>query len=158
MAVVQQLKQALSGLRLFSDGIETIELDSEGKQLRLDLAALDGLACAFTKLTLSSPKLADASLAALKTTAEALSKRLTYLLEPISPIETDSEGWTVQMRSMPPHSEENVISYYELLVSREGRLSLVRFQRTSGSPRERIAAQVTREVLCRLVSDMSAVA
>jgi hypothetical protein len=109
-------------------------------------------------LTLTAPKLTGAAADVLKSTAEALSKRLTYLLEPISPIETDSQGCTVQMRSMPPHKEDKVTSYYELLVSRDGRLSLVRYQRAPGNPRQAIAAHVTREVLVRLVGDLSSAA
>jgi len=156
MSLTQDLKQALAGLTTTSSDPQTLELSASGQELRIELAALDGLACSFTEVALTSPKLLGAPLPSLKATAEALSKRLTYLLEPISPIETDSHGCTVQMRSTPPHKEDNVTSYYELLVSREGRLSLVRFRRSAGNPRERIAAHVTREVLVRLVGDMSA--
>jgi hypothetical protein len=155
--MTQELKQALAGLTLTSDA-QTLQLFSEGQTLCIELAALDGLACSFTEVSLASPKLVGAPLASLKSTAEGLSKRLTYLLEPISPIETDAHGCTVQLRSMPPHKEDNVTSYYELLVSRDGRLSLVRFQRLAGGPRERIAAHVTREVLVRLAGDLSAAA
>jgi hypothetical protein len=156
MTIVQDLKQALAGLTLSSSDPQTLELSSARQALRIELAALDGLACSFTVIAITLPALTGASATALKSHAEALSKRLTYLLEPISPIETDSQGCTVQMRSMPPHKEDNVTSYYELLVSREGRLSLVRYRRSPGNARERIAAHVTREVLVRLVGDLTA--
>ena len=158
MSLTTELKQALQGLKLASNSPQTLSVSSGGQVLDIELAAIDGLACSFTRLTLSTAKLAGAAADVLKSTAEALSKRLTYLLEPISPIETDSQGCTVQMRSMPPHKEDNVTSYYELLVSRDGRLSLVRYQRSPGNPREPIAAHVTREVLVRLVGDLSAAA
>ncbi len=93
----------------------------------------------------------------LKATAEKLSARLTYLLEPISPIETDAHGCVVQMRSNPPQKEVDRTSYYELLVSRSGELSLCRYARVGGQTREPIAAHVTREVLARLAADFSAV-
>lgn len=94
----------------------------------------------------------------LKQTAERLSARLTYLLEPISPIEVDAHGCVVQMRSNPPHKDADRTTYYELLVSRAGELSLARYARASGQSREVIPAHVTREVLARLVSDFCAVA
>jgi hypothetical protein len=80
------------------------------------------------------------------------------LLEPISPIETDAHGCVVQLRSNPPQKEADRTSYYELLVSRDGWLSLARYSRASGQKREVIPAQVTREVLLRLVGDFAAVA
>ena len=89
--------------------------------------------------------------------AENLSKRLTYLLEPISPIETDAQGCVVQLRSNPPHKDTDRTSYYELLVSRAGELSLCRYTRPAGGTRQLIPAELTREVLCRLAGDFEAV-
>ena len=62
------------------------------------------------------------------------------------------------MRSNPPHKDSDRTSYYELLVSRTGELSLVRYTRVGDQPREVIPAQVTREVLVRLASDFAAAA
>ena len=62
------------------------------------------------------------------------------------------------MRSNPPQKEADRTSYYELLVARTGELSLVRYSRAAGQPRESIPAHVTREVLCRLAGDLSAAA
>jgi hypothetical protein len=93
----------------------------------------------------------------LKQVAENLSQRLTYLLEPISPIETDAQGCTVQMRSNPPQKDADRTSYYELLVSRSGTLSLCRWTREAKSVRQPVPAQVTREVLLRLADDFAAV-
>ena len=76
----------------------------------------------------------------------------------LSPIETDAQGCIVQMRSNPPQKESDRTSYYELLVSRTGELSLARYSRAAGQEREVIPAQVTREVLARLVDDFSSVA
>ena len=91
----------------------------------------------------------------MKRIAEQLSAKLTYLLEPISPIETDAHGCVVQMRSNPPQKEADRTSYYELLVSRSGELSIRRYTRTAGQTRQTIPTQLTREVLCRLAGDLS---
>ena len=157
MTLTQQFQQSLARLTHFSTGEQPLEVDDGPLRLRCRLVALDSLACAFTRLALSADALAARPTAGLKETAERLSGRLTYLLEPISPIETDAQGCVVQMRSSPPHKETDRTSYYELLVSRSGELSLCRYTRTVGQPREIIPAQVTREVLARLVADFAAV-
>jgi hypothetical protein len=62
------------------------------------------------------------------------------------------------MRSLPPSKDADGITYYELLVSPAGELRLARYNRPAGSSRQIIPAQVTREVLLRLVADFSAAA
>jgi hypothetical protein len=158
MTLQERLQQTLAGLSTFSTGQQLLEIDEGTRHLRCQLVALDSLACAFTRLALRADALAGVPLDRLKQTAERLSSRLTYLLEPISPIEIDAQGCVVQLRSNPPHKETDRTSYYELLVSRSGELSLARYARIPGQPRQSIPAQVTREVLARLVADFSAAA
>ncbi len=158
MTLKGQLQQALSSMPLFSSGEHLLEFSHDSQEFRCQLVALDSLACSFTRLALRADALSAMSLDQLKRTAEQLSSRLTYLLEPISPIEVDAHGCVVQMRSNPPQKEIDRTSYYELLVARSGELSLCRFSRASGEERQIIPAQVTREVLARLAADFSAVA
>ena len=99
--------------------------------------------------------MAAAPIDQLKKVADALSKRLTYLLEPISPIEVDADQCVVQLRSNPPQRDDNGTQYYELLVRRGGELSLRRYQKQSGGVRQGVPAQVTREVFLRLIGDFS---
>jgi hypothetical protein len=158
MTLKGQLQQALASVPLFSSGGHLLEISHDAQELQCQLVALDSLACSFTKLALRADTLAAMSIDQLQRTAEQLASRLTYLLEPISPIEVDAHGCVVQMRSNPPHKETDLTSYYELLVSRSGELSLCRFSRAAGEQRQIIPAQVTREVLARLAADFSAVA
>lgn len=156
MTLTQQLQQELSHLAHFSSGEHSLSVVKGPLELSCQLVALDSLACAFTRLSLRAGRLAAMTSEELKLTAQRLSARLTYLLEPISPIEVDAHGCVVQMRSNPPHKETDRTSYYELLASRAGELSLARYARVSGQSREVIAAHVTREVLVRLVGDFCA--
>jgi hypothetical protein len=158
MTLKSQAQTALSGLAPFSSGRHILDLNESGQQLTADLIALDGLALAFDHVTLTSAALAVAPIEKLKTVADALSKRLTYLLEPIIPIEVDADQCVVQLRSNPPQRDDNGTRYYELLVRRGGELSLRRFQKQPGGTRESITAHVTREVFLRLVDDFSAAA
>lgn len=157
MSFLQQVQQALAALPLFSSGGQLLAASDPGLDLRIDLAALDTLACSFERVVLKSDKLVGSSPAQVKQVAEKLSQRLTYLLEPISPIEFDAQGCTVQMRSNPPRKDEDGTSYYELLVSHRGELTLCRFTRPAGAVRSVVPAHVTREVLMRIVGDFVAV-
>ena len=129
--------------------------DTPPGRLECDLASVDGIGCAFTQLALRADKLAGASVDELKQISEKLSQQINYLLEPISPIEIDSEGATVQMRSNPPQKDDDATTYYELLVRRDG-LTLCRYRRAVGQDREAVPANVTREVLTRLTGDFVA--
>lgn len=155
MTLKLQLQQSLAGMSLFSSGRQSLVFTEAQQELTCELAALDTLACSFTRLVLKSDSLTGKSAPELKAIAEGLSAKLTYLLEPISPIETDAAGCTVQMRSNPPQKEADRTSYYELLVARAGQLSLVRYSRAIGASREIVPAHVTREVLGRLVGDLA---
>lgn len=157
MNLKTHLQQALAAMSYFSTGQETITVSDGPRHLQTELTALDTLACSFTRLSLRADSLQNRGASDLKRIAEELSSKLTYLLEPISPIETDAEGCVVQMRSNPPQKEANCTSYYELLVARSGELSLSRYSRSVGQAREVVPAHVTREVLCRLAGDLASV-
>lgn len=156
MTLASELQRIIAQLTMPLMREQLIEVDCQGQQAACELVAADSLACAFKRLIVRDPALVGQSVDELKKTASRLSAKLTYLLEPISPIETDAQGCVVQMRSNPPHKDTDRTSYYELLVARSGELSLCRYLRTAGgTQRDLIAAQVTHEVLSRLVSDLA---
>jgi len=133
---------------------QRISVDADGGTLEIELTALDQLACAFDRFAYRSDRLASKSIVELRKIADSLSRRLSYLLESISPVEVDNESCVVQMRSMPPDKNDDGTRYYELVV-RRGELSLWRYQKASGQPRTVISAHVTREVFERLANDFA---
>lgn len=153
MSLKQFLGQALAARPPFAAGRDRLEVADGPERLRLELMALDSLACAFRELVLESDRLANASLAELEAVSRRLAERVNYLLEPIRPIEADVDECVVQLRSLPPDQSDDGTSYFELL-ARRGALSLVRYRQPAGAPREVSPAQVTREVLLRLVDDL----
>ncbi|HTQ38131.1 MAG TPA: hypothetical protein VMJ32_03835 [Pirellulales bacterium] len=155
MTLKSQAQTALTNLNASNQTSQTLAIADGGQRLTAHLVALDALALAFEHLTLVSDALATAPIDQLKKVADSLSKRLTYLLEPISPIEVDADQCVVQLRSNPPQRDDNGTQYYELLVRRGGELSLRRYQKQSGGIRQPIPAQVTREVFLRLVDDFA---
>ncbi len=120
--------------------------------IRVDVSSVDTLACAVAEMRLETDRLRNCSLDELKERSEKLANRINYLLEPISPIEMDREGCTVQLRSKPPQQDDDGTRYFELLVQLDG-IKLRRYEKQKSNPREPIASMLTREVVCRLAED-----
>jgi hypothetical protein len=157
MSLKQQVQQALLNWPPFAGECRLLDAQEGGTRLQCRITALDRLACAFEQLQVHRPELAGASLDRLKQVADRLSARLTYLLEPIRILEADAEQCVVQLRSSPPDREAEAAFYYELLVRADGTLSLTRYAKHPGTPRQVTPAQVTHEVLLKLVADLAAV-
>ncbi len=145
------------------------ELQNHLGQTNCDLAVTDGprtlnckieqcdpLAVAITQLTLETSELASVDVAKLQAASQSLCQRVNYLLEPISPIETDADGCVVQMRSSPPQKNDAGRYYYELLLRRGGAVALCRYEKLAGTARSQVAATLTHEVLGRLTEDFNA--
>ncbi|MEX0936285.1 MAG: hypothetical protein WDZ59_00380 [Pirellulales bacterium] len=155
MSIREKLNSALAG----ASGGGPYELRVDDGDLCLDchIASADPLAVSITRLELTTNRLARAGVADLQRISEQLAGRITYLLEPIGPIESDSEQCVVQMRSSPPQQDDDGKTYYELLIRRGGSLALARYQQNGPTGRHSVPAVVTREVLLRLAGDFAAV-
>ncbi|MBI3466341.1 MAG: hypothetical protein HY000_25295 [Planctomycetes bacterium] len=106
MSLRQQATRELDGWGTFHGPPRMLDIEDSGERVRCELTALDVLGCAFERLSLESPRLAAASIDDLKAISALLAARLTYLLEPISPIEIDADRCVVQLRSNPPQTDE----------------------------------------------------
>jgi hypothetical protein len=155
MTLTQQFRHEFN--QLGNGGEAVLGVSAGERHVTCNLVSRDTLAVAFDTLRLTTSELADAATADLERIGAKLSERLTYLMEPIHPIELDADACVVQMRSRPPQQDDDGRSYFELVVRRGGELSLCRFRKSPGMRREPIAANVTREVLLRLVGDFDAV-
>ena len=87
MALINQVQAALAGLVSPTQAPQQLSVQDADKSFRCQLAGLDSLGCAFTEFKFTIGKLSAAPIDQLKRVAETLSVRLTYLLEPIHPIE-----------------------------------------------------------------------
>ena len=156
--IPNQLQEQLAKLDhvgLSEDRTSTINAASGTERFVVELVALDSMSCGATSISLQTTTLKSASLDQLRALSQRLAAELIYLLEPIVPIEVDEDQAAVQLRSDPPHREENKTRYYELLVNRQG-LRLCRFEKMPGNVRQTVPAQLTREVLMRLCCDFVA--
>ncbi len=128
-----------------------------GINIAIDLTIVDSLSCAFREITVHVPALQNAAFDALKKWAEALSQRITYLLEQLSPLEYDPQGGQVLIRSTSPDQLPDGTQYYEMILSSQGtgNFSLRRYKSVKGTTgRDPIDMQVTHEALYKLCDDL----
>jgi hypothetical protein len=131
--------------------------DADGLRLRIDFVAIDTLSSAFESLSLHVPKLVGHEVKVLNDWAVALSKRVTYLLEFIGPIEVDPSINEVLIRSTPPDQSSGSTQFYEVLLSAQtdGTFSLRRYRSHTGQPgRDAVEILLTNETLKKLVNDL----
>ncbi len=157
MSLKTQLLSQLDGLGSPSTGPHLLGASDASVTAQCEVVAVDRLALAFDHFTVLHAPLAGAGLPRLQRVAQALAGRLTYLLEDITPVEVDSEGVRIQLRSSPPAQDGTTIRYYELLLrSDDGSITLARYEAIRGQPgRSRVASEVTREVFGRLADDLT---
>jgi hypothetical protein len=154
MSLRQQIDRSLTLSKLRTK--QLLVATDGGQQVTCELECLESLACEFSRLTLTSDVLNTATPKELDQVSASLSNRLTYLLEPIRPVEFDATSFVVQMRSTPPHRTVDGTSYFEFIVGRS-ELELRRYLKQPGSARRLVPAQVTREVLLKLIGDFETV-
>ncbi len=131
--------------------------DPAGIQVVIDLTQVDSLGCAFRQITLHVPAMSQAAFDVLKRWADALSQRITYLLEQVTPLEYDPQAGQVLIRSTRPDQLPDGTQYYEMVLSSlgTGTFSLKRFSSIKGTPgRTQIDLLVTHEVLYKLCDDL----
>ena len=159
MPVQQQITAELTRLAGFAGpGSATASAKGpDGMTIEVELSAVDSVGCLVREVRAEVPRLAGASFDVLKTWAEALSRRLSYLLETLSLLEADEEHGQVLIRSNPPDRQGTATSYYEVLLRQDGpgRFALRRFETQKGAGgRTPTEMQLTHEVLKRLARDL----
>lgn len=157
--LAEQITGSLSQLRGFaSESSKTVAWSAEGgPTVEVDFTAVESLGCAFRELRVNATELRDKPFEDLKTRAEQICRRVTYLLEPIGLLELDPESQVVLVRSTPPAKNGAETAYYELRISAPSNLTLRRYTRSGhdGAP-QFCDIQVTREALLKLVDDLCA--
>ena len=125
-------------------------------EIRISCAvrSFEQLACELDGIRFEIPRLTSCPPETLAGLSEQLCDQLSYLLEPITPIEFDAQRSESQNRSNPPACDgQRTRRYYELLV-RPGEIVLARYEKPGGLPRQSISMMLTREVLLRLLADV----
>lgn len=159
MPLSQQITQSLSELKgLAADVPKTVGWSANrGTTVEIDFTAVDSLGCAFRELRLSAEVHKSLPFETLKAWADELCKRMTYLLEQIVPLERDTEGETILIRSVLATCQPDQTAFYEMLVKAPGTLNLRRYTRAANdSGRQPCDIEVTHQTLVKLVGDVVA--
>jgi len=157
MSLHDQIAASLEGMKGLSfEAPKTIGWAAGGgPTVEVDFTAVDLLGCAFRELRIDVNGPHDVPFERVKTWAEDLCRKVTYLLEHIGPLEIDAQAETVLIRSTPPARKPAQTAFYEILVKAPGTLSLRRYSRAAGEP-DRLPCdiRITHEVLVKLVDDL----
>jgi hypothetical protein len=128
-------------------------------ELSVDVTAADSLSCSCRELRMRVPALNGADAAVLKKWAEALCSRVTYLLEQLGPLEIDSQGKQVLIRSKSPDERDSSKTFYEILLQSQGAglFTLRRYRRDpQAASRNHVDLRTTHELLEKLADDLIA--
>lgn len=94
----------------------------------------------------------------LRQHADRIARRLTYLEEPLVLLELDATGKQAQLRSTPPHQENEMLTYWELMMWAEPR-PRARLTRYCWSPasseRQVVTYPATFAMLGRIANDLA---
>ena len=130
---------------------------ADGTTIEAEMVAVDAHGCLVRAVQATSPRLTGGGVTLLQEWGEALSRRISYLLETLGLLEIDQEQGQVLIRSNPPDRQGNTTSYYEVLLSEEGpgRFVLRRYETQKGTGgRAATDMQLTHQMLARLARDL----
>jgi hypothetical protein len=90
--------------------------------------------------------------------ANAIQKKITYLLEEFKLIEMDNQNKRAQLRSYPPYTRDNSKYYYEVVLDEGNKAHFQRYQYSMEEKRYgKITSQLTSETFERLVNDLTSI-
>ncbi len=159
MSVNQKLQSELTRLIGFSsENPRIILLKSGGRnQMEIDLTVVDSMSCSVSEIRMIVPKLTNASFDILKEWSDELSRRITYLLEGIGPLELDPDSSSILIRSIKPETVNGHIRYYEIMLQSQsgGNFVLQRYEyKNKSSQRKKVDMSLTHELLRKLANDL----
>jgi hypothetical protein len=136
------------------DQAADIRASDENLRLEVKLADWGRLGCLLSRLDMEHTREGK-----LRIDPVRISEKVSYLEERLEIIESEGgEGRTI-LRSSPPRVDGEVIKFFEIVLDRSTRLSLVRYRYDPGKEERTAApAPLARETLERLLGDLIALA
>lgn len=131
-----------------------VDHDASGWRVQLSLVAADQIGVRLQSLEFLRLRPLDSTVP-LDQQVQLLAQRVTGLLEPLRPLETDMAGRVAQLRSATPERSSQGIRYYEMLRHADGTTRLDRYQ-ANGSQRTALDFTLTHEALAKLTRDVTA--
>ena len=136
-----------------------ISAEELGHRLSLRATAAGPVGLAFEALDFASSGREPRSPEAVHAWAGRLSRKVTYLMEPLVALEHDREAGRLEMRSAAPTVRNGRRAYYEARLRGDGTMTLTRvvFDEAART-RQTVPCQMTIEVIERLADDLVACA
>ena len=160
MSLRQDLAAELARLNGFLAAAPlSVTVADAGVELCVEFLAVDSMSCQVRRVQMTVPALASKTAAALQAWAQNLCQRISYLLEPLGPLELDLQNQQALIRSTKPSQLPNGAQYYEILLQTGtgGVFTLQRYRTTKGTPgRDAVDMLLTHEVLLKLADDLVA--
>lgn len=159
MSLSQKIAAALDENTIVHAPPCVVAVEDGPSRLVLNLSAVDSVGVALSSLEFAAARRAEGELSpeALRAWGDRLAGRVTYLMEPLKVFEIDAGGGGLQLRSQSPTARDDRRGYYEVQLSRQGMLKMVRYAFDEASrARHEVPCQLTREVLERLADDLVA--
>lgn len=157
MSIRDDLEARLSQLAAAGSGPSTVTVSDAGVSVDVELTQIESLGCQVARILVSAASLGSAPVSVLQAWSDELAKRITYLLESLSPLETDEEAGQLLMRSSSPQQLPAGCQYYECVLAgvSQGTVSFCRYESVKGQAgRNPVDMVLTRDVLGRLVNDL----
>ena len=129
-----------------------------GIDLAVDLTAADSMSCSCREIRMRVTSLNNAGPDVLKKWAQDFCARVTYLMEPLGPLEIDVDARQALIRSKSPDKRDSATTFYEVLLQSQGAgvFTLRRYRRADAGPREQVDLRTTHELLEKLADDLMA--
>ncbi len=154
-SLVQQLRDFLLPEKDSKRGVAPYHFETviEKIALHLKISDFDRLSFMIEEIVLQSSN-NHFAVEQLKQRADRLISKVTYLLEDFHLVEMDSHSGQVQLRSQAPQKDDRYLSFYEILLSSDGRISLRRYKHDRESQlRSATPMHFTEELLVKLLND-----
>lgn len=153
-SLLSSAEDRFSSLRApIADRTTWMDVQQGEHRLRCEFVRIDSLAVALLHVSVQTPRILKLEVSERRREAERIATRISYLVECLSLCEIDACSNVVQMRSEVPTQVSGGSEYFELMID-EG-MSLLRYRKLQGQEREVIPFAITKEVLWRLLKDMT---
>jgi hypothetical protein len=152
-----------SVIRIGQKGSFLFEWRSEDVHVKGELLEHDNIGMMVSHVVIEMDRREESETAAsLKTSAEAIEKRVNYLMEPLRIVEIDNTSNAVQIRSEKPQAAGQEISYFEIVLragkwfGRRDHVSIHRYAQRPEEEKNRrsIGFPLTKQQFERLLGDL----
>jgi hypothetical protein len=158
MSFLTSLTQSLQAQTGWAGSVPlTISARDAAVDCEVDVTAIDRLSCSIAEIRLGGPFLANATYNQLQDWARNFSRKITYLLEELGPLEFDPQAGQVLVRSIKPDTLPDGTAYFEVMLELQTgtMFSMKRYRYVKGQPgRNPIDMHLTVEVLSKLLNDL----